>query len=390
MQTGEPSEAVDQAQFGAVSERVIDGMLLAAPDKFRGTASAEQVSGAIARGASPFGWSVRQLPLADGGEGLLDALGALGGTRETLVVEGPLGDPVEAEWLRVGGVAVIEMARASGLELAGGHDGNDPVLASTRGTGALMVAAARALSDRARAAGSATPSSGGTVSRDPEGRATIVVGLGGSATTDGGAGAVDVIEEAGGLEGVELVGACDVDVRFIEAARRFGPQKGAEPAQLPILEARLEQVAAWYERHYGVDVRAVTGAGAAGGFGGALVALGGRLRSGYEVVTELLGFPDLLASSQLVVTGEGSFDSTSLMGKVVGSVLRDASALGVPVVVIAGQVSPEAAEAAERSGARVVSLSDRFGVERSMSDTVGCIELAVAEVVGWVASTGHP
>ena len=115
MQTGKPSGAVDQAHFEAVSERVIDGMLLAAPDKFRGTASAEQVSAAIERGASPFGWSVRQLPLADGGEGLLDALGALGGTRETLMVEGPLGHPVEAVWLRVGGVAVIEMARASGL-----------------------------------------------------------------------------------------------------------------------------------------------------------------------------------------------------------------------------------------------------------------------------------
>jgi glycerate 2-kinase len=365
-------------------------MLLAAPDKFRGTASAEQVSAAIARGASPLGWSVHQLPLADGGEGLLDALDALGGTRETLLVEGPLGDPVEAEWLRVGGVAVIEMAQASGLELAGGHDGNDPVLASTRGTGALIVAAARALSDGARSTPSATPSGGGTVPGDPEGPPTIVVGLGGSATTDGGAGAVDVIQEAGGLDGVELVGACDVGVRFIEAARRFGPQKGAQPAQIPILEARLEQVAARYERQYGIDVRAVTGAGAAGGFGGGLVALGGQLRSGYEVVTELLGFPDLLSASQLVVTGEGSFDSTSLMGKVVGSVLRDASALGVQVVVIAGQVSPEAAAAAERSGARVVSLSERFGVERSMSDTVRCIELAVAEVVGGVASTGRP
>jgi glycerate 2-kinase len=357
-------------------------ILLAAPDKFRGTVSARQASEAISRGASPLGWSVRQIPLSDGGEGLLDALGGLGGTLEVVEAEGPLGAPVMAEWLRIGNLAVIEMAQASGLALAGGPEGNDPVEATTRGTGQLMVAAARALSGRSRATSpvDSAPFDGEAGAR---GRAaTIVVGLGGSATTDGGRGALDVIEEAGGLGRVELLGACDVDVGFVEAAQRFGPQKGARPDQVAALEARLEQTVQRYEDKYGVDVRTVNGAGAAGGFGGAIVALGGRLRSGYEVVTELLGIPDLLQESQLVVTGEGALDSTSLLGKVVGSVVRDASRHGVPVLVIAGRASPDTAAAAERLGAHVVALSQRFGMDLAMADTARCIELAVAEFVG--------
>jgi glycerate kinase len=357
-------------------------ILLAAPDKFRGTVTARQASEAISEGASPLGWSVRQVPLSDGGEGLLDALSGLGGALEAIEVEGPLGAPVTAPWLRIGSVATIEMAQASGLALAGGAEGNDAVQATTRGTGQLIVAAARALSGQPRAIAQSGQATVGAEAGEREHPATIVVGLGGSATTDGGRGALDVIEEAGGLGGVELVGACDVDVGFIEAAKRFGPQKGAEPSQVAALEARLERVARQYQDQYGVDVRMVTGAGAAGGFGGAIVALGGRLRSGYEVVTELLGFPDLLQKSQLVVTGEGALDSTSLLGKVVGSVLRDASRLGVPALVIAGRVSRETAEEAERTGAHVVSLSERFGVNRAMVDTAGCIELSVAEYVG--------
>jgi glycerate kinase len=351
-------------------------MLLAVPDKFRGTATAREVARAVARAAEALGWSVHQLPLADGGEGLLDALDPLDpldpldgleGSRVSIEVTGPLGRPVEAGWLDLGPVAVVEMAMASGLVLAGGAEGNDPVAATSRGTGELIVAAARSGS---------TP------------RRTVVVGLGGSATTDGGAGAVAAIEEAGGLGSVELIGACDVDVTFIEAAARFGPQKGADPAQVAALEARLEQVARRYQATYGVDVRPVVGAGAAGGLGGAIVALGGRLRSGYRVVAELLGLADRMEQCQLVVTGEGSFDATSLMGKVVGSVLEDATALGLAVLVIAGRVQPEAAAAAAAMGVTgvtgqravtVVSLTDRFGSERALGDTERCVEEALAE-----------
>ena len=346
--------------------------LLAAPDKFRGTVTAAEVSAAISRGASPLGWSVDQLPLSDGGEGLLDALAGLGGTLESAEVEGPLGAPVTAAWLRIGDVAVVEMAQASGLALAGGAEGNDALRATTRGTGELMVAAARSL---------------GVQHPTPDHAATIVVGLGGSATTDGGRGALEVIEAAGGLGRVGLVGACDVDVGFIEAASRFGPQKGATPDQVVELEGRLEAMAREYADRYGVDVRTTGGAGAAGGFGGAVVALGGRLRSGYEVVTELLGFRDLLHHSQLVVTGEGALDATSLLGKVVGSVLLDASDDGVPVLVIAGRASPDTVVEVERSGATVVVLTERFGADRAVGDTARCIEEAVAS---HLATRQHP
>ncbi len=355
-------------------------ILLAAPDKFRGTVTARQAADSVSRGASPFGWSVHQVPLSDGGEGFLDALAGLGGTLETADVEGPLGETVGAAWLRMGDLAVVEMAQASGLALVGGAEGNDAIRATTRGVGQLIVTAARALAGgRASVPGPGTeaPRSG----EGARGRPTIVVGLGGSATTDGGRGALEVIEAAGGVGSVALVGACDVDVGFVEAARRFGPQKGATADQVVQLESRLESLAERYADDYGVDVRCVEGAGAAGGFGGAIVALGGRLRSGYEVVAELVGFRELLHRSRLVVTGEGALDATSLLGKVVGSVLRDAGQEVVPVLVIAGRASPDTAAEVERRGARVVSLTERFGADRAVGQTAGCIEEAVAEYV---------
>jgi glycerate kinase len=275
-------------------------------------------------------------------------------------------------------VAVVEMAQASGLLLAGGAAGNDPLGASTRGTGQLIVAAARSVA--------AEPSGDGEPVGDGE-PATVVVGLGGSATTDGGWGALSAVEEAGGLGNVALVGACDVDVGFVDAAPRFGPQKGADPAQVDELATRLEHLAGRYLDRFGVDVRAVPGAGAAGGLGGAIVVLGGRLRSGYEVVAELLGFREALASSRVVVTGEGAFDATSLLGKVVGSVLDDAAAVGVPVVIVAGTVAPEAAVAAAAAGATVISLVERYGRERALGDTARCIEEAAAE---GLAALGAP
>jgi glycerate 2-kinase len=344
--------------------------LLAAPDKFRGTVTAREAAASIARGASSRGWSVREMPLADGGEGLIDALAGLGGVMETVEVEGPLGQSVEASWLHIGQLGIVEMAQASGLALVGGAAGNDPLRASTRGTGELILAAVRAL----RADG-VTPAGGDAAP------ATIVVGLGGSATTDGGRGAYEVIDAAGGLGDFELVGACDVTVGFLEAASKFGPQKGATPDQVGLLEDRLRGIAQQYREERGIDVESIEGAGAAGGFGGAIAALGGTLRSGYEVVTDLLGFATLLGEADLVVTGEGALDATSLLGKVVGCVLRDSSTKDVPVLVIAGRAESETTEEIERFGARVVSLSDRFGEDRAMADTARCIEESVADLV---------
>ncbi|HEV3367777.1 MAG TPA: glycerate kinase [Acidimicrobiales bacterium] len=352
-------------------------MILAAPDKFRGTVTARQASEAMARGVVSRGGSAHQLPLSDGGEGFIDVLDVLGGTRERVEVTGPLGVPTGADYLRVGTMAVLEMAHASGLVLAGGAGGNDPVAATTTGTGELIVAAARSLARHPGAP--VVDATAAAPSHDRQSTGTVVVGLGGSATTDGGLGALRSIEELGGTGAVELVGACDVTVGFIQAAERFGPQKGANEMQVAELEARLRRLAERYEAEYGVDVRAVEGAGAAGGLGGAIVVLGGRLRPGYEVVTQLVGFRDALERSSLVVTGEGGLDSSSFSGKVVGSVVRDAAELGVPSLVIAGRIASEAVGMAERLGSQVVSLSERFGEVVALTDTSRCIEVAVAE-----------
>jgi glycerate kinase len=343
-------------------------VLVAAPDKFRGTATAVQIAEAIGRAGVRAGWSVVQSPLSDGGEGLLEVVRRPDDRLETLEVTGPLGQPVAASWLLGEDRAIIEMAQASGLALAGGPDRNRPTEATTRGTGELLVAAARALTTaRTSFADSPFPS--------------IIIGLGGSATTDGGSGAMEVVDEAGGLGRAELVGACDVSVGFLDAARVFGPQKGATPQQVVELTDRLDRLADQYRERFGMDVRDLSGAGAAGGLGGAVVALGGRLELGYRLVAELVGLGRQLQQADLVITGEGALDVTSFAGKVVGGVLEDASAIGVPVLVIVGRATDEAADLARQHGAQVVSLSDRFGEARSHRDTLACLEESVIQAL---------
>ncbi len=363
--------------------------LVAAPDKFRGTASARQAADAIASGASRGGWSSRTVPLSDGGEGLLEVLGEVAGPDavwSSVEVRGPLGRPVTAPWMRMGTVAVVETAMASGLALVGGASGNDAMVASSRGTGELIMAAVRDLKGRHRdapARGDFRSALGLEVGSDGDPtRGTVLVGLGGSATTDGGAGMVTAIEEHGGLDGVALIGACDVDVLFVDAAEGFARQKGASDAEVVALQERLSTTAVRFVERFGVDVTSVPGSGAAGGMGGALVALGGQLRSGYRVVAGLTGLPDALGHTALVVTGEGAFDATSFAGssfagKVTGSVLSDAAALGIPSLVIAGRVADGAAGRAAALGAHVVSLGEEFGGARAMAETAACIEEAV-------------
>ncbi len=333
--------------------------LVAAPDKFRGTATAQEVAAAIAQAAASHGWAAVRIPLSDGGEGLLEAFDHPGSRLRTSTVTGPGGEPVAAPWRCDGPLAVVEMSRASGLVLAGGAEGNDPVGATSRGTGELLVVAAREVGP------------GGTV----------VLGLGGSATTDGGVGALDAVEAAGGLGGTTLVGVCDVEVGFVDAARLFAPQKGATPAQVAELADRLEAIASRYRREYGVDVRGVPGAGAAGGLGGAVVALGGQLRSGYGLVAELVGLAGALGDASLVVTGEGALDATSFAGKVVGGVLEDARGAGVDALVVAGRASDDGRSLAAGLGASVVSLVERFGERRASAETPTCVEKAVTEVL---------
>ncbi len=209
------------------------------PDKFRGTLRADEAARAMARGCERAGFTdIREVPLADGGEGTLDTLlAARGGSRRTARVTGPLGAAVDAEWgVLPGGTAIIEMARASGLALVVGQ--NDPLRASTRGTGEL-IAAARA-----------------------QGMHRFLVAVGGSATTDGGLAAVETLGWS--LKGLDVTVACDVETPFLDAARVYGPQKGASDAQIALLTRRLEKLADQYRARTGVDVTKLTGAGAAG------------------------------------------------------------------------------------------------------------------------------
>src|SRR5262249_37104350 len=213
-------------------------LAIAAPDKFRGSLTAAEVADAMAAGLETAGFEARRIPLADGGEGTLAALlAARGGSVRTVTVTGPLGDPVEAQWaLLPDGNAIVEMARASGLALV--ENRNDPLRASTRGTGELIAAALRS------------------------GARQVVVGVGGSATTDGGLGAVDAL--GGPLAGQDVPVACAVSTAFLDAATLYGPQKGATPAQVSLLTRRLARLADEYRNRTGVDVTVLEGGGAAG------------------------------------------------------------------------------------------------------------------------------
>jgi glycerate kinase len=323
--------------------------VLAAPDKFRGSASAPEVAAAIAAGAEAAGWAHAQLPLADGGEGTLDAFG---GANRTATVTGPLGTPVEAPW-RMGddGVAVVESARASGLVLAGGAEGNDPVGATSRGTGELVAAAIA------------------------EGASRVIVSLGGSATTDGGFDTVEVLDAFAPFDGrdgrPEVLVACDVRTVFRDAAVVFGPQKGATAEQTVELTGRLDRLASLYRQRYGIDLAALPGSGAAGGLGGALAALGAQLVPGFELISAHTGLADAVRSADAVVTGEGKLDAESFNGKVVGGVLELAAAHGRPALVVAGAVAADV-----EGRATAVSLLTEFGEAAAWGDPLGCIERA--------------
>lgn len=320
--------------------------LLAAPDKFRGTATASQVVDAVAKVANRNGWTCDAAPMADGGEGTLEVID---GRRRALLVTGPLGQPVEATWVLHDTTAIIEMAQASGLMLAGGPEGNDPLAATTTGTGELIAEALRAGAER------------------------IIVGLGGSATTDGGLGCVRALWPNSRLREVELVAATDVQTLFVDAAPEFAPQKGATPSQVELLERRLRSVAEDYEREFGVDVRSIPGSGAAGGLGGGIAAMGGHVVSGFDYLADLVELDHRIEKVDIVVTGEGRFDLHSFNGKVVGGVVEIAKRYGKQVVVVAGDVDEEALEITPEY-VTVISLIERFGRERAFGETLACVE----------------
>jgi glycerate kinase len=323
--------------------------VLAAVDKFRGTATAAQVASAIGHACWELGVDCVEVPIADGGEGTLDALG---GPNRTTRVTDPLGQPVEAQWRLAGDTAVIEMARASGLSLVGGAKKNDVIAASTIGTGQLIDTA---LNDGAK---------------------RIIVCVGGSATVDGGLGAIRAIGTPARLRGTEFIVACDVRTLFGDAARLFGAQKGATPVQIEFLSGRLEQLQQSYLRDYGIDVSQLIGGGAAGGLAGGLSTLGASLVPGFDVVADEVGLHEHIAQCDLIITGEGYLDNESFDGKVVGGVQQLAQQLNKPVVVICGGADVDAQQRIDS-----FSLIENFGESESFSQPLMCVEKAAATIV---------
>ena len=283
---------------------------LASPASCKGVLSALEAAMALAAGMNSAGLDAEELPVADGGEGTAEVFAAaLGGEWRTAAASGPHGHPVRAHYLVLeDGSAVVEAAEAVGLRLVG-VDELDPMSASSRGLGELLVAIAG------------------------EASGAILVGLGDTATVDGGACLLEVVGDA--LSGRDLQVLCDVRNPLLGergAARAFGPQKGASPEQVEELEARL---AAMEKLRPYADL---PGAGAAGGLGAALASLGGRLLSGAAVVLERIQFADQVRDADLVVTGEGTLDRSSTEGKAVGEVLRVCGQEGVRVELFGGRV----------------------------------------------------
>ncbi|MET9415715.1 glycerate kinase [Streptomyces klenkii] len=354
--------------------------VLIAADKFKGSLTAVEVARHVAaglrRGADAAGrpLDVAALPVADGGDGTVDAAVAAGFARREVRVTGPVGAPVTAAYALRGGTAVVEMAEASGLRrLPGGVPA--PLTATTYGTGELLRAALDA------------------------GARTLVLGIGGSATTDGGAGMLSalgarLLDASGapvrpggaalaglataGLSGldprlraVELVLASDVDNPLTGpagAAAVYGPQKGAGPDDVALLDAALAHYAAVLD---GGALAGAAGAGAAGGLGyGALAGLGAVFRPGIEVMLDVLGFAGALDGTDLVITGEGSLDAQTLRGKAPAGVAAAARARGVPVVAVCGRLSLETSALQGAGIGRAYALTDLE------PDTERCMALA--------------
>lgn len=348
--------------------------VIVAPDCFGGTLTAVAAARAIADGWSRAvpGDTVVQLPVSDGGPGFVDVLAAAGiGERTSATVCDPFGRWVPASLLVAGPVAYVESAQAAGLHLLSAEE-RDPYRASSAGVGQLVRAALDAGVDE------------------------IVVGLGGTAVNDGGAGLLGALGLGGAnswldpepgpldptgldprLRRVSLIAATDVDNPLLGlhgASAVYGPQKGATPDDVQRLDAALARWAAALRRDLGADVADLPGAGAAGGLGAALFALGATRRSGIELVLDAIGLAAQVAGADLVITGEGSYDAQSLRGKAVSGVARTAAEHALPCLVLAGTVEVGAREAAAH------------GVDAAYAtaDLAGSAEASRAEAAYWL------
>lgn len=369
--------------------------VLAAVDKFKGSLAAPEVARHLAAGllaASP-DVQVLELPVADGGEGTLDAAFGAGFRRVDAMVTGPTGESVRSAFALRDTTAVVEMAAASGLAMLPGGK-LQALTATSRGTGELIKAALDAGAD------------------------SIVLGVGGSACTDGGAGLLQAlglsVTDAGGQElgpgGAALNDAVAVDLDRLDhrlastrivlasdvnnpltgprgAAAVYGPQKGATAADVDVLDGGLSRWVTVLAEQLGPRVREVAGspgAGAAGGLGFAAVAvLGGEFRPGIEVILELVGFESQLAAADLVITGEGSLDAQSLHGKAPVGVAAAAGRAGVPVIAVAGVVSISATELAEVGISRAYALTE---VEPDVSRCISEAGTVLTELAGRIAA----
>lgn len=327
--------------------------IVIAPDSFKESLSAMQVAEAIEQGFSEIFPQAEyiKLPMADGGEGTVESMvAATGGERVHVNVTGPLGEPVNGffGWMGDGETAVIEMAAASGLHLVA-HEQRNPLITTSFGTGELILAALN------------------------HGARKIILGIGGSATNDGGAGmmqalgahfhdidgkelhvggaalaqlaSVDLSQLDARLAQTDILVACDVDNPLCGAkgaSAVFGPQKGATPERVKQLDAALQHYGEKIELATGKSVLNVAGAGAAGGMGAALFGLlNARLQPGIEIVTEALKLADAVQGADLVITGEGRIDSQTIHGKTPVGVARVAKRYDIPVIAIAGGMTPD-------------------------------------------------
>jgi glycerate kinase len=369
-----------------------------APDKFKGSLEAPGVASALAAGIRDVvpGAVCVLVPMADGGDGTVAAFLAAGAHAVSVVVPGPLGRPVQAEYARDGDTAIVEMAAASGLAVEATRE---PRQASTAGTGAML----RDALDR--------------------GARRIVLGIGGSATTDGGAGALAALgarflDGAGAplaatpaaladvatidltgldprLAGVDLAVACDVDNPLLGptgAAAVYGPQKGARPDDVAFLDRMLARLADAMQAATGRDLRDTPGAGAAGGLGWGLAsACGARLERGVQLVAEVRGLPGALVGADWCFTGEGRIDAQTLRGKVVDGVAELAAAVKVPVVAFGGSVDPAVEEALRARGVRCFPIAPGpITFEAALRDTALHLRAAAARVTSLIRVGTEP
>lgn len=371
--------------------------IIIAPDSFKGSLNSSQIASCISRGVqrSLPGAEILELPVSDGGEGLVDSLiAATGGSFFKDKVKGPLKDPVEAGWgvLGDGTTAVIEMAAASGLPLVP-EDSRNPFFTTTYGTGELIKKAL------------------------DKGCKKIIIGIGGSATNDGGSGMAKALGArlldregreigCGGRELLELekIDVSRLDPRFKEtevlvacdvtnpltgsngASRVYAPQKGATEDMVKELDKALKNFARVIKKDLNVDVEDVPGAGAAGGLGGGLMAfIGGKLLSGIDVVLETVELEEKLKDCDMVITGEGKLDKQSLSGKVPVGVAKKARSKGVPVIAIAGSIpeTPKELEAFYKEG--IIScfsiVNSPMTLEEVMESSSSLIENTVIQIM---------